>query len=562
MSTKRDLDAGLERLRNDAAEQNKLYVSSKIALYNALVDTYLWWRTASQRDGYLEEQFEQNRIKYRTQLNRPNFNPVIRLVFNMQQHLQNVQISNWGSALNAIDDEYVRNGHIYRNRDAKAELVDWIDDNGGLRGICGAKAQEIEAHGYDYKDAGNKKKRTNNTEQKAKQRLEVLELKKRAIAGAKTARTFEIGEVGTGDDDLVVVLAKATGNGNELKVVGTTAQQGLVDDAVMSVGEVELANAPTTLRMLCEAINLNTIPKALQKYGARKNFYGKTKIEIERDGKKSKLNEQARLVWQRNGTILVSKTSTEASLTTYYIPSKKFVLEQDIWLRGSDRYWLETELINESEIALYDATDLEEQKNKQLLAIKQVALKNTLIKHQRNIYFYDFSRIDDATMHQPAVVEEGITYDWVVKGNVSFFRRLFEQHFDGWQHRVKHRLHTANNKAVAFDVGEDGIVCEKKWDKAEGCFTQSGTRYLTAFSDDADVVGAGRVMFAPTDIISALEMISKSVVIDDAVEMSGNEDLLFINFRNDIAEIKIFIPSCTITGRRNGKHFKRFSAND
>ena len=238
----------------------------------------------------------------------------------MQQHLQNVQISNWGSAINAIDDEYLRNEHIYRNRDASAELVDWIDDNGGLQGICGNKAVEIQKYGYDYKDAGNKpkKKKKSDTEQKQKQQLEVLELKKLAIAQNLNAPTIDLGEVGTGDDDLVVVLAKATGNGNELRVVGTTAQQGLVDGAVMNIGAVDFANTPATLRMLCEAIKLNTIPKALQNYGARHNFYNKTKLKIERaDGKKDIVLENARLVLQRNGTILVSKSTSDASLTTY-----------------------------------------------------------------------------------------------------------------------------------------------------------------------------------------------------------------------------------------------------
>ena len=565
MASAKDLDTGLEQLQSDVAEQNRLYVSSKIALYKALVDTYLWWREASQKTGYLDERFKQENIKYRKQLNRPNFNPVVRLVFKMQQHLQNVQISNWGSAINAIDDEYLRNEHIYRNRDASAELVDWIDDNGGLQGICGNKAVEIQKYGYDYKDAGNKpkKKKKSDTEQKQKQQLEVLELKKLAIAQNLNAPTIDLGEVGTGDDDLVVVLAKATGNGNELRVVGTTAQQGLVDGAVMNIGEVDFANTPATLRMLCEAIKLNTIPKALQNYGARHNFYNKTKLKIERaDGKKDIVLENARLVLQRNGTILVSKSTSDASLTTYYIPSKKFELSEDVWLRGSDRYWLETELINESEIALYDATDLEPQTSKQLKAKEQITLKSTLTKQKRNIYFYDFSRIDDATMYQPAVVKDDIQYDWAVKGNTSYFRRLYEQHFDGWQHRVKHRVHTPNNKAVAFDVSEDGIICEKKWDKADACFTQTGARYLTAFGDDAETCGTGRIVFAPTDIIVVLQTLSQHSVKDDLVMMSGNEDLLFINYRNDLAEVQIYIPSCSITGKRNSKYFTKFVAND
>ena len=564
MATSKDLDAGLEQLRNDAKEQNKLFVSSKIALYKALVDTYLWWRDASQKDGYLEKRFADANIKFKTKLNRPNFNPTVRLVMGMQQHLQNVQISNWGSAINAIDDEYQRNGHIYRNRDTSAELVDWIDDNGGIRGICGKKKEEIEEYGYDYKDAGKKKKKTNkNNEQKQKQQLEVLELKKVAIAQNETAETFDVGEVGTGDDDLVVVLAKATGNGNQLRVVGSTAQQTLVDNAIMQIGEVDFANAPASLRMLCEAIKLNTIPKTLQKYGARKNFYNQSKVKILNDkGKEQKLLENTRLVLQRNGTILVSKSTSDASLVTYYIPSKKFLLNEDIWLRGSDRYWLETELINESEIALYDATDLEKQKSKQIKATNQVTLKNTLTKQSRNIYFYDFSRIDDATMYQPALVADEIKYDWEVKGNASYFRRLYEHHFEGWQHRVKHRLHTANNKAVAFEVSEDGITCEKKWDKAELCFTQTGARYLTAFGDDVEANGTGRIVFAPTDIIAVLDMISKHKVKNNSITMMGNKDLLYVNFNNDVAEIQVYIPSCSITGKRNAKYFTKFVAND
>jgi len=563
MATTKDLDAGLANLQALSAEQNKLYQSARRQLHKTLVETYFWWRQASQKQGYLEKRFADANIKFKAKLNRPNFNPVVRLAMGMQQHLHNVQISNYGTAINAIDDEYLRNEHIYKHRDAVEELIDWIGDNGGLSGITGAKKEEIEEYGYDYKGAGNKNKKTkNDDEKKAKQQLEVLELKKVAIAQNEATNTFDIGEVGTDNDDLVVVLAKATGKGNELRVVGSTAQQALVDGAVMQIGEVDFANLPPHLRMLCEVVKLNTITKSLQNYGGRNNFYNKSKLVIEREGKKENVRENARVVLRQNGTILVSKSTSDASLTTYYIPSKKFLLNEDVWLRGSDRFWLETELINDSEIALYDATNLEEQTNKQLKAQKQITLKNTITKQKRNIYFYDFSRIDDATMYQPAIVKDEIDYDWAVKGNASYFRRLYEQHFDGWQHRVKHRLHTANNKAVAFDVSEDGIVCEKKWDKADNCFTQTGNRYLTAFSDDAEVCGTGRIIFAPTDIIAVLEMIAKHNVAEDTVMMSGNKDLLFINYKNDIAEIQVYIPSCSITGKRNAKYFTKFAPND
>ena len=572
MATTKDLDAGLENLQALSAEQNRLYQSARRTLYNTLVETYFWWRQASQKDGYLEKRFADAKIKFKTKLNRPNFNPVVRLVMGMQQHLHNVQIANFGSAINAIDDEYLRNEHIYKHRDAVEELVDWIEDNGGLSGITGAKKQEIEEHGYDYKGAGSTNKKSKKDDaKKAKQQLEVLGLKKVAIAQNETTNTFDIGEVGTDSDDLVVVLAKATGNGNELKVVGSTAQQSLVDGAVMQIGDIDFANLPSHLRSICEAIKVNTITKSLQDYGGRKNFYNKSKLVLEREGKKENVRENARVVLRRDGTILVSKSTSDASLVTLYNPSKKFLLKEDLWLRGSDRFWLETELINDGEIALYEATDLEEQTNKQLKAKQQITLKNTITKQKRNIYFYDFSRIDDATMYQPTILNadevEKVDY-FTGLVNASFFKRFYEQHFEGWQHRVKHRLHTANNKAIRLVFSSDGVMVEKKWDKTDNCFTQTGLRYLTSFGDDGGLtpnddeqVIEGAVTIAPTDMIAVLEMIAKSNDIS-GVEFGGNEDVLLLRFRNTNGEINAYIPSCTITGKRNTKYFKKYVPNE
>ena len=135
------------------------------------------------------------------------------------------------------------------------------------------------------------------------------------------------------------------------------------------------------------------------------------------------------------------------------------------------------------------------------------------------------------------------------------------QHFDGWQHKVKHRVATANNKAVCFDVGENGIIVEAKWSKQDRCFTQTGMRYFTAFSDDADTCGTGRTMFAPTDLIPVLETLRSSNIVDDVVMLSGNADVMYMNYKTDLAEVQVFIPACNETGKRAVKYFKKFETN-
>ena len=559
------LDDRLAQLRGDAAEQDRVYQSSKQKLYGMLVDTYLWWREARLKDGYLESRLAEANIRdNKKNQNKPNFNPVLKLVLGLRQQVDAVTISNWGSAMNAIDDEYLRNEQVYKNRDTADELISWINDNGGLSGVTGRAHRRTEERGYDYKDAGVKKKTSDKEKaEKRKRAEEIIALKKTAIGQLSIAKTFDIGEVGLGEQNLVLVLAQATGLGSQLKVVGATAKQGLIDGTILETSTLDLADVSPNLRMLCEAVQMNTLTKAQQDYGARDKYYDKTTTKI--DGVALTRLQQPRVILRRNGTLMVSRTSAKASLITFHIPHTPNKLDQDYWLRGSDRHWLETDLINDSELVLYNAEPkhgVADQKNKQIKANKKITLKSKDKKHQRNLYFYDFSRVDDNIAYQPNIVDGDPQYDWAVKGKKSYFERIFLQHFDGWQHKVRHRVHTPNNKAIAFDVIEDGIVLEAKWDKEQKVFTQTGNRYLTAFGDDAETCGIGRTIFSPIDMLSVLEVIKGSEIEDDTVMMSGNADLLFVNYRTKIAEIKVFIPACDEKGKRVATYFKKFEAND
>ena len=70
MTTVKDLDAGLARIQAIGIEQNKLYQSARRTLYKTLVETYFWWRQASQKTGYLEKRFDDANIKFKTKLTK------------------------------------------------------------------------------------------------------------------------------------------------------------------------------------------------------------------------------------------------------------------------------------------------------------------------------------------------------------------------------------------------------------------------------------------------------------------------------------------------------------
>ena len=66
--------------------------------------------------GYLEDCYKNKNIKFNNVGNKPNFNALIKLVFNIPTSKRNL-IGNWANSLNAIDDEYITNSHLYKNED-------------------------------------------------------------------------------------------------------------------------------------------------------------------------------------------------------------------------------------------------------------------------------------------------------------------------------------------------------------------------------------------------------------------------------------------------------------
>ena len=65
-SKRPDLDQQLTELQSDAAAQYPEYRRRHEVLWRLLSKTYLWWREASQEGDYLESQYKQKGIRYRS----------------------------------------------------------------------------------------------------------------------------------------------------------------------------------------------------------------------------------------------------------------------------------------------------------------------------------------------------------------------------------------------------------------------------------------------------------------------------------------------------------------
>jgi hypothetical protein len=138
LSKRPDLDDQLGALQTDASEQYPAYRRNHELLWRLLSKTYLWWREALQEQEYLDARYEQSGIRHHSDDgNRPNFNPLIRLVWNFQQIDQNerVTISQWNKALQAMHERFLEKPENF-NHNPEGKLIALLQSQGGVSGLA------------------------------------------------------------------------------------------------------------------------------------------------------------------------------------------------------------------------------------------------------------------------------------------------------------------------------------------------------------------------------------------------------------------------------------------
>ena len=186
---------------------------------------YVWWREARNEAGYLDGLYDEAGINSKSTGNRPNFSPLIKLVWNIKGNESNASVAQWNAAMRLLDEEYNENTKVYRS-DPNARLVSFILDNGGLSNLRRA-AGELD----DEEDVepSTKQKRKRNQAKDAKTQAEEIKdgIKQLKSSAKPKARVKLDAPVVTTKDDLVVVVARRNKAG-ELELLDTTDDDEIV----------------------------------------------------------------------------------------------------------------------------------------------------------------------------------------------------------------------------------------------------------------------------------------------------------------------------------------------
>ena len=575
MANEQELSQQLTVLQQQAEQQHTLAESSRELLHRNLAETYFWWREARNEVGYLDRLYAEANITYRNMGNRYNFSPLVRLAF-PRIRTNDATVSYYSKALWAIDNEFVANPKRFDNIQYINVMKSFIHDAGGVDGLKELVREAVDGE-PDASTAISKKakKGKNLTEDQAllkrSDERKVLKNKTHILKASKGFATVDAGVLAATSDDLVVLLAKRSKSG-KIILIASTADAEIVEAVVNECGELDLSNTPPVLRLLIECLRPHIVPHMIHKLGLRGKFFDEHKVGWDDASNKAIMqSERARLVIRADGSILVSKILSDASLTTISMPKNPIAVPCDILLRGSDRYWIENILMNESQLPLFscepinDLIDADEDKS----ATKQLKLVSQSSGHSRNIYFYDTDLIKSEHSYQPMIVDDGVGYAWEIRAKKKFIDRFYRQSVQGWLTGAIKHLRNKKSSRVAFAVEADHLELQSHYesDNPPGVnkdgFTHYGDDCKTLAERDAVIslepATTHTTIVAPLDIIELFTMLARAPTVGDEIIIRGNEFVLNVSYETATAKHEAYIPALDERGNRNDALFARYN---
>lgn len=576
MANEQELSQQLQALQDRAEQQHNLAESSRELLHRNLAETYFWWREARNEAGFLDRLYAENNITYRNTGNRYNFSPVIRLAF-PRIRTNDATVSYYSKALWAIDNEYDAHRQRYENPSKINVMKAFIHEAGGVDGLKELVRDAVDGEPDTSTAISKKAKKPKNLSEdqallKRSEERKIVKNKTHLLKASKGFATVDAGALAATNDDLVVLLAKRSKRTGKITLIASTTEAEIVEAVVNECGELDLSNTPTILRLLIECLRPHIVPHLIHKLGLRGKFYDEHKIGWDDIADKAILRpERVRLVIKADGAILVSKILSDASLTTVSTPKTPIAVPCDILLRGNDRNWIETVLMNESQLPLVscEPNDTLADADNDKSAIKQLKLISQSSGHSRNIYFYETDLIKDAHSYQPTIVADGIGYAWQIKAKKKFIDRFYRQSVQAWLNGYgKHFRHKKASR-IGFIVGADHLELQSHFESSatpgvnEDGFTHYGDDCKTLVQRDAAITlepaMKHKTIVAPLDIIELFTMLAKAQTVGDEVIIRGNEFVLNVSYETATATHEAYIPALDERGSRNDALFVRYN---
>jgi hypothetical protein len=566
------LDQQLATLKSTAQQQTVSYQTSRDQLHQSVVEAYLWWRDAEQQDGYLKSAYAEASIKTRKRGNRPNFYPLVRLIWNIDITKQASTVSNWARSLHELHDEYVKNKRLY-NANPRADLINYVKDSGGLGGLRGEKGM-TEAELATEEQNGSTKDARGRPKLAAPASAAVISSKLEAAKNTQAKAVIpSFPTAVSNSDDLVVMLGRRNAKG-KIEVVGSDYSAELIQAALFACTALERSNVTPSLRLIAEALEPHALPAKLEKY--RKKFFDDSTVEctvtlkeLDEDGKfkteVKNIKKTTRLRYRpATEDFLVSKAATDASITTYVRPHKTFDCDKEVVMRGSDRSWMERELLNNQKLTLYSAEPDNGlvQTTGTTKASHMLQIEDDAAEHKRNLYFYDKDTVPiETNSHTSVANPSALTWDWELETTVQWLAEFDAKCATPYINKIRGFFNRANFASLQLQIGKRDLELRYWFDDKTKAYAES---YSIPYSTNAKRTGKKKSteLFTANakDLALVFAVLPTLPITSQNVQLSGNANVLRITYKTELADYETYIPAADQAGLRDATAFEIYGA--
>lgn len=470
----------LSDLQLRAGAQDKKFRQVRQELWALLSDVYLWWRRARERPGYLDEQFAARGIAYHSGTNEINFNPVIRLIWDIPHPsvADRMAMTRWGKVLRKFHDAFEARPADF-SRNATGKLTAMIATNGGITEF-GRDDDEQSGKSSKSSDFDLEKQRTPISAKKtteisdkavAKFALTKLQTQIEVLTTAK-----EVEPVRTNDDGLTVLIARRNAQG-ELLILGSSNDKDLIGDAARKIVPYETFSLDLSLRSLVETIATQTYPSiGLPAEHKRSEWIlkklndkvPKSNRDLEgwdtQDEKKRKLTSGKRVhILDEGKTIIIAGSMIAASpVTTCRLAYPIAPTAPDLFMRTRERPIIE-DWIRRSHLSLMHPNPKREllESSAKEKSTRKLIVRNASDDSEKQFHFYEvdpqrfthrISRFNRAKFFDACRVE--LTAEWFNQVRAQWVDRWFE-HLGNSNYIIRDE-----NKSLTLTLSETEFAIE------------------------------------------------------------------------------------------------------
>lgn len=566
------LDDRLKHLQDVAEQQSSHYTSSRQLLHQNIVDAYLWWRDAQQQSDYLKLQYDNNGIRYRHRnSNQPNFYPLVRLIWDIDVSTKASTISNWAKALTALDQAYTADSTKFLQ--ARADLINYIDAKGGLKGLRGEKQMTVDELEQE-EDLGDTKSKQGRPKQTTPAPQSVLDKRKERASTAKALGTApKIPTAVANNDGFVVLLGRRNAAG-DIEIVSSTYKDEAVAEALWAGNDIDRQSVTPSLRLIAECLEPHSVPAKLEPY--RKKFFApstvkRTKQEPDPNDpqktitKTEYIKQSTRLrIRPQHNDILLSNAASDASLTTHIKPKSLQLAQDEAILRGADRSWIETELLNGQKLDLYTA----EPDSGLLHDITGEKLKYTLqtkseLGHERKLHFYEAGSLPKDSNEQPAARDtSALSWAWELTAQTQWLKSFDATCIDNWLTHTRGMFNKKQMQRVALAPTSTELTLKHWWLGTGKGYERA---HHTLFGNEAAVkLNEKDPVFecSPKDLAVVFSTLPLMPLTCERVIIRANEHVMQITYGTDLADYDTFIPAVTDAGEADATAFEIYGGDD